>query len=135
MKQEIPSENGVPRSLLSELRAVVPPRELAFAETLRIAELQAAKLRQLTSAGDRLLTDDLIAELPRVEVRYRRLPTSGMSYWTGQTWVIAINSAEPLTRQRFTLLHEFKHILDHGRTAYLYGSRSAGAAGPRQSRG
>lgn len=79
-----------------------------------------------------LLTEDLIAELPRVELRYRRLPTLGMSYWNGQAWIIAVNSAEPLTRQRFTL-HEFEHIIDHGRTLHVYGSHSR-AAVPTQGR-
>ncbi|MEI2775216.1 MAG: ImmA/IrrE family metallo-endopeptidase [Tetrasphaera sp.] len=43
-----------------------------------------------------------------------------MSYWDGQEWIIALNSREPEARQRFTLLHEYKHIVDHGRTDRLY---------------
>lgn len=33
-----------------------------------------------------------------------------------------INSGEPATRQRFTLLHEYKHVIDHGAATRLYGS-------------
>lgn len=75
----------------------------------------------MTDRLDGTVTEDVIAELPRLRVVHRRLPTSGMSYWDGQAWVIAVNSAEPLTRQRFTLLHEFKHVMDHGQTERLYG--------------
>ena len=59
---------------------------------------------------------------------YTDLPTSGMSHWDGQAWVISLNAADSLTRQRFTLLHEFKHIIDHGHADRLYhdtGRRSA----------
>jgi Zn-dependent peptidase ImmA (M78 family) len=44
-----------------------------------------------------------------------RHAASGCSDWDSRkrAWVIAINPEEPLTRQRFTVLHEFKHIIDH----------------------
>lgn len=34
--------------------------------------------------------------------------------------MIALNRSEPWTRQRFTLLHEYKHIVDHGSVKTLY---------------
>jgi len=93
---------------------------VTFTESLRIAEVQAARLRTLLDITDDALPEDAIAGLPRIRIVRRRLPTSGMSYWDGQTWVIALNNREPDTRQHFTLLHEYKHILDHGRTERLY---------------
>jgi Zn-dependent peptidase ImmA (M78 family) len=40
---------------------------------------------------------------------------SGSSCWDNQrkAWVISVNPDEPRTRQRFTLMHEYKHIVDH----------------------
>ena len=41
-------------------------------------------------------------------------------HWSGRYWVIVINRYEPWTRRRFTLMHEFKHIVDHGHAQQLY---------------
>ena len=112
------------QSLLASLRALVPNRTVTFTESLRIAEVQAARLRTLLDITDDALPEDAIAGLPRIRIVRRRLPTSGMSYWDGQTWVIALNNREPDTRQHFTLLHEYKHILDHGHADRLYGTRT-----------
>lgn len=35
-------------------------------------------------------------------------------------WVIQLNRYESPRRQRFTLAHEYKHIIDHGRSSGLY---------------
>ena len=107
-------------SVLASLRALVPSRHLQFSEALRIAELQANRLLQLLAITDGPVPSEVVSELPRIQVRRRELPTSGLSYWNGETWVIGLNRAEPRTRQRFTLLHEYKHILDHGRAHWLY---------------
>lgn len=48
------------------------------------------------------------------------MPTSGVSFWHGGTWVIAVNQTEPLARQRFTIFHEYKHVIDHGQAEHLY---------------
>jgi Zn-dependent peptidase ImmA (M78 family) len=108
------------RSVLASLRSLIPIRPLDFHEAMQIAELQAARLLELTDTTDWPIDSSVIAELPRIRVVQRDLPTSGMSYWDGHTWVIALNAAEPSTRQRFTLLHEYKHIIDHGATDRLY---------------
>ena len=47
-------------------------------------------------------------------------PVSGCTDWTGSMWTIAINASEPPVRQRFSLAHEFKHILDHRFIHLLY---------------
>lgn len=124
------TDQGEGRSLLASLRAVVPPRRLHFAETLRVAELQANRLLEIARVDDGPVPSELVTDLPRVSIEYRDLPTSGMSYWNGRAWIICLNSAEPRTRQRFTLFHEFKHILDHGRTSQLYpgSTRTSGEA-------
>jgi Zn-dependent peptidase ImmA (M78 family) len=108
--------------VLATLRRLIPERPLQLHEALRIAELQANRLLELSGSSDQPAGAELVAGLPRIRVEYRRLPTSGLSYWNGREWVIGINRGEPETRQRFTLLHEFKHIIDHGRIQQLYGN-------------
>ena len=115
-------------SVLAGLRSLVPHRGLSFGEALRIADLQATRLRELTGATDDTFPEEAIAGLPRIRIVRRRIPTSGVSYWDGQEWIIALNSREPEARQRFTLMHEYKHIVDHGGTDRLYtGTQSTGA--------
>ena len=46
-------------------------------------------------------------------------------------WGIRINGAEPITRQRFTLAHELKHILDTASEDAIYGHLPKGPARQR----
>jgi hypothetical protein len=68
----------------------------------------------------------LIADLPRIEVRVvpnRDLAgLSGMTQWLKpqSRWLIAVNRDDSQTRRRFTLGHEFKHILDNPFINVLY---------------
>ena len=116
MNELPPARHG----LLRTLRALTPERPLHFSESLRIAELQANRLRELSGLFDGAVPVDLVDQLDRITVRYQRIPTSGLTYWDGHTWVIGINRSEPIARQRFTLFHELKHIIDHGRADRLY---------------
>jgi Zn-dependent peptidase ImmA (M78 family) len=49
---------------------------------------------------------------------------SGASDWDfgNRLWVITINGGQQATRQRFTLFHEYKHILDHVRPGVIGGA-------------
>ncbi len=107
-------------SILASLRAVTPRRPLSFSEALRIAELQANRLLEISGIADSPTPSEIVSQLPRVHVEYRDLPTSGLTFWNGEAWVICLDRSEAATRQRFTLLHEYKHIVDHGRTHQLY---------------
>jgi Zn-dependent peptidase ImmA (M78 family) len=119
-------------SIFAALRGLVPSRSLTFIEALLIAELQANRLRTLLGVDD-AFDGELIDGLPHLVVQERpRLPVSGFSFWQHGTWVIALNADEPRVRRRFTLLHELKHVLDHGRTARLYAGTSA-TSGERQA--
>src|SRR3954451_22955409 len=109
--KKTPNEN---RSVLASLRAVIPIRPLEPSEALQVAELQAARLLELTDNTETPLDWSVIAGLPRLRGRRDPLPASGMSFGDGQNWIIVLNKGEPLTRQRFTLLHEYKRIVDHG---------------------
>lgn len=111
------------RSVLSRLRAL-PRGRAGYSEhaTRYLAERQAALLRYLTTGIDTSI-EQIIGSMPRVRVQAGEIPTSGLSHWDGRQWIITYNVFEPRTRQRFTILHEYKHIVDHPDVADLYRSR------------
>ncbi len=107
--------------VMAKLRAMVPSRPLGFHEALRLAEEQAWRLLELTETMHPAVPEQVISGLPRIEVRrLAPFPTSGASHWSKGKWRVAINATEPTTRQRFSLAHEFKHIVDHRDVDTLY---------------
>lgn len=123
------SPTNTSTSPLSSLRALIPSRACTPAEALQVAERQAARLAQILGGSDNL-HPGTFADLPRLRIVFEPMPVSGMSHWNGHEWVIAINTSDSPARQRFTLLHEYKHVIDHGATTRLY---SSGEASPRNS--
>lgn len=113
------------QSVLAKLRALVPQRSLTPGETLRIAELQAHHLLRHFDIGSNAVPEEIVSELPRIRVvREEGLPVSGAAHWNGHYWLITINGDEPIFRQRFSLMHEFKHVLDHTTKGFLYHDRT-----------
>lgn len=106
---------------LATLRDMVPLRALTVTESLRIAELQANRFRDLSAVTVTALPETAISELPRMQVN-RMIPAiaAGASQWSRGRWLIVLNGAQPLGRQRFSLAHEFKHILDSPFVKFLY---------------
>ena len=108
-------------SVLALLRACVPPHDnITFDEALRIAERQATKLLELHGITDGPVPDSVITDIPHIRIiNTARLGGStaadGASMWDAKArrWVILLNRANTVQRQRSTLAHEFKHILDH----------------------
>lgn len=112
--------NTTTQSTLGRLRTIAPSSgDLSFDEALRVAELQATRLAEMVGGIDQL-SEATIGQLPRIRVVQEDIGVSGMSHWTGTEWLITLNDSDSLRRQRFTLLHEFKHIIDHGSTHRLY---------------
>ncbi len=106
--------NDTPTNLLRSLRALVPQRRLSYREAERIAELQANRLRERLGLGEPELPDSAVTGLPRLSVTRRYgLPVSGLTHWHNGRWLIVLNAEEPEERQRFSLCHELKHVLDH----------------------
>lgn len=67
------------------------------------------------------MPESVIASLPRVLVRrVQPLGVSAFTHWEHGRWQIALNGLESLVRQRYTLAHEAKHLIDHqiARVAY-----------------
>ncbi len=112
-------------SVLASLRHLIPDRPLSLGDALWVAERQASRLLQLRDCHDVPVPTTLVTELPRIAVEHDPdLPAdaaSGSSAWDWQrrSWVISLNPTEPRTRRRFTVLHEYKHIIDHGSPGLL----------------
>lgn len=112
------------QSVLALLRSLVPQRPLNHHESLRIAELQANRLLEHFQIRTTAVPSELIADLPRIRVAFELLrPVSGAAHWSGRYWVISLNAADHPRRQRFSLAHEFKHIVDHTTKDWLYFDR------------
>jgi len=100
-------------SVVADLRGVCPHRPLTFSEGLRVAELQANRLLEAAEIREPAVPDSVVADLPRITVeRIARIPVSGSVRWSKGLWMISLNRHEPNVRQRFSLAHEFKHVLD-----------------------
>lgn len=109
------------RGVLAILRAHSPRRRLLPREMLVLAELQANRLLELAGQPRAPIPNELITELPRIVVRHDPdLPVSGSAHWTPGRWQLTINATEPWTRQRFSLAHELKHVIDHPHVETLY---------------
>ena len=107
--------------IINRLRNVMPERPVGFHEALRLAEHQASLLLELTVTTHPAVPERIITALPRIEVRrLAPFPTSGAAHWWKGKWQVAINATEPATRQRFSLAHELKHIVDHRDANLLY---------------
>lgn len=101
------------RSHLSTLRSLMPARSLSFHEALQRAELQAARLLELAGITDGPVPESVITDQSRIVVENSYLPSdSGVSSWERGAWRIQLSAFEPDVRRRFTLAHEFKHVLD-----------------------
>jgi Zn-dependent peptidase ImmA (M78 family) len=123
------------QSVLAMLRALVPNRPLSPGETLRIAELQANHLLRHFRIETNSVPEEIVSELPRIRViREDGLPVSGAAYWNGRYWIITVNADEPFSRQRFSVMHEFKHVLDHTTKHLLYRDRPFQTAAEQSER-
>lgn len=112
---------STPTALLRHLRELQPDRNLEDHEARSVAERQALRLLEILGQRGPAVDISLIAELPRIEVRVEpNLPVSGFSHWERGRWLIAVNKDDSLVRRRFTLAHEFKHVLDNPFIARAY---------------
>jgi Zn-dependent peptidase ImmA (M78 family) len=119
--QQTPQPIGPgPAGVLRQLRVLVPSRPVSYAAALRLSDRLARRLIELSGIQTMPVPVEIVTQLPRIEVEidpYMPALTSGLSVWDahGAHWVISLNASEPRTRQRFTTLHEFFHIVVHNR--------------------
>lgn len=108
-------------NIIKELRSLIPDRPLDDLEARGIAERQATRLLALVNIDSPAVPSSIILELPRIEVQeVFGMSASGASTWKSGRWQIQLNSEDHPLRQRFSLAHELKHILDHPYIDRLY---------------
>jgi Zn-dependent peptidase ImmA (M78 family) len=101
------------RTPITILRDIVPLRPLLRHEHFRLAELQAQRFLKLAGIDEPAVPMRIITDIPKIRVSVMRpFPSSGASHWRDGLWMVILNGREPETRRRFSLAHEFKHILD-----------------------
>lgn len=111
------------RGTLANLRDLMPPRSLTQGEALHIAELQAQRLLSISGIAKPPVPMTVVTDIPKIVVqRMAPWPVSGATHWTKGAWSIVIRGNEPLGRRRFTLAHEFKHIVDYRHIDIAYPS-------------
>lgn len=109
------------RSVLHQVRDLAPVRPLTVLESCWVAEHQAGLLLKLAAITEPPVPETVITELPRLIVRRAHLTRSaGGCRWLDGRWCVLLNADDCATRQRFSLCHEAKHIIDHGRERLLY---------------
>lgn len=110
-------------SVLATLRSLIPESTLTLAETLQLIDAQAAALRALAGASDTpCFPESFVTDIPSLRLDETSLPLHGYSFWdpSQSRWVICRRSADTTAERRFTLLHEFAHILWHSHEAELF---------------
>ncbi|ORT47644.1 hypothetical protein KBI5_18620 [Frankia sp. KB5] len=113
----------------------MPVRPLTYGEAYSVAELQATTLLHLLEIDKAPADVGRIATLPELEVRVEprwRMPTmAGFSEWRDERWLVVVNKSNNSGRRRFTLAHEFKHVLDHTVAKVIYARLGTGDEGRR----
>lgn len=114
-------------SVLASLRELVPQRPLRFAEAVRIAELQAERLLASAEITAGPVPSGLITELPRILAVVRPgMPVSGSAHWSNGRWVLCISAGDHPRRRRYSLAHEFHHVVMHPFRDVLFAFEPAG---------
>jgi Zn-dependent peptidase ImmA (M78 family) len=111
-----PTKRAV-QAMIASLRTVPAKRGFTYGESIQIARVQASKLRAWAEAHEPEINLLWLVEQQVVPVNF--VPSHLLSEQSGLTTdhitgklEMFINSNEPQVRQRFSLLHEFKHVLD-----------------------
>lgn len=118
-------------NLIAELRGIAPQRPLTYGESLQVARVQAARLRRWAGATDPDINLIWLVEQRAVPVHfvpsYKLQEESGLTTnGVAGTLQVFINRNEPEARQRFSLLHEWKHVLDFDQADTLHAKLGSG---------
>ena len=106
---------------LRRLRDMMPRFTISYPQALRVAERQATRLARTWEAEHRAIREADITQLTRMTILRHPCTEacdtdcpSGVSRYERGRWIIWLNPTETSSRQRFTLAHELKHIIDNG---------------------
>lgn len=105
------------KSIIRDLRSIRPMRPYADKnEAFAVAEEQASELLKFFAIAEPEVDVSLITQLPRIEVEVdadlSEYGLYGMTTWGHGRWQMRISKGARVATRRFTLAHEFKHILD-----------------------
>jgi hypothetical protein len=108
--------------ILYQLRALAPSELRDADETIRLAGDQARDLLAALKLDEPPILESSIVAVLDINIdRFCPYPASGdVIEWRLGAWAILINSCEPRLRQRFTLAHQLKHVLDKPLEPDLY---------------
>jgi Zn-dependent peptidase ImmA (M78 family) len=125
------------QSIMKQVRDIMPARPISLSEAHILAERQATTLLRLLDVHEVPVPVARIAELPRIEIQvepqHRMIGKSGFSHrWENGRWLIVVNKNDVPGRRRFTLAHEFKHVLDHSIANVAYAQLGHGDASRQQ---
>lgn len=121
------SSSGSTASLIASLRALVPGWDMAPAQVEKYAEYQAVTLVRMAGVTAPPVPTFIVETIPTVTVEVAaELPVHGSLFWLVDHWVISVAAEDPPARQRHTIFHEFKHILDHPTYEGVYGRPEGG---------
>jgi Zn-dependent peptidase ImmA (M78 family) len=136
-----PTHLHAPHDIVKQLRAMMPRRPLSLSESLILAERQANRALALVGVKRPGTSLGWITELPRTEVklvpRYRledlaeRLNVNalaGATAFAKGRYLILVNKGDAQPRRRFTLAHEWKHLLDYTLAGLVHSGLSRGDA-------
>ena len=118
----------MPTNPVAEVRRMCPSRRLAPWEARSVAERQAHHFHALVGVTEPPFPEQAIEYLPRLQVRYvtaQRL--AGALSWRNGKWRILVNRGDPWGRQRFSLAHELKHLIDHPVRGAVYADSRFGS--------
>lgn len=118
------------RTIIDEVRDLMPRRALTLSDAYQIAELQAIRLVELLGLKAPHVTYDQLLALPNVEVqvepKHRMDHIAGISRFSKGRWLIVVDKNDVHGRRRFTLGHELKHVIDHGLDKIAYANLGYG---------
>ena len=102
-------------SVIDQVRELLPRRPLTPTELRVIIERQALRLLELLEiAGPPVPLEEIAIAEPDVIIRREdNMNSSGRTEYRHGLWVISVAAEEPPVRQRFTLAHEYAHVVFH----------------------
>lgn len=111
------------QTVLDQVRALTPDHPLTLGEAYYLAEQQATRLLRLLDITGPHVSYDRLLELPNITVKPEpkyRMRHAGLSRYEDGTWLILVDKNDVHGRRRFTLGHEFKHVIDDPMERTLY---------------
>lgn len=124
-------------TVIEQVRDLMPRRPVSLMEAYSVAEHQAYQLLDLLGIHGPHVTYTELLRLPNIEIHlepdYLLEHISGMSSFSNGHWLIIVDKNDVHGRRRFTLAHEFKHIIDHPLDRLTYARFGYGNGQRRQA--